>query len=341
MRRSRRAFLKTAGMSAGAAVAGPALLVGAQSNVAQAATGADPDLPRGLMLATIRRNNKWRLGLRTERGVLDVAAAGESMDIEVPGSLDELFAHGGGGKLMQLADAAARGGAPQRYLLKDSEVEFGPCVTNPEKIICVGLNYWKHAQEVGAQPPGTPMLFNKYNNSLMGHRGTLTLPTRVAKAFDYEVELVIVMGRTARNIGKEEALSYVAGYCTGNDMSARDLQRKTSQFMLGKTCDGFAPIGPWLVTADQVPDPNALDLWCEVNGERRQSSNTKDMIFDCRELVSYISQHMTLEPGAIIFTGTPEGVIAGYKPEQQVWLKPGDRIRCGVGDLGVLEYALA
>jgi 2-keto-4-pentenoate hydratase/2-oxohepta-3-ene-1,7-dioic acid hydratase in catechol pathway len=341
MKRSRRAFLKTAGISAGAAAAGPALLAGTGSRAVHAAAGADPDLPRGLVLGTIRRQNQWRLVVRTDRGLLDVAAARESVDIDVPGSMDELFARGGGGKLMQLAEAAARGEAAARYLLKESEVEFGPCVTRPEKIICVGLNYWKHAQEVGAQPPGTPMLFNKYNNALMGHRGTLPLPTDAANAFDYEVELVIVMGRTARNVGKDVALSHVAGYCTGNDMSARDLQRKTSQFMLGKTCDGFAPIGPWLVTADQVPDPNALDLWCEVNGERRQSSNTRDMIFDCRELVSYISRHMTLKPGDIIFTGTPEGVIAGYKPEKQVWLKPGDRIRCGVGHLGALEYVLA
>jgi 2-keto-4-pentenoate hydratase/2-oxohepta-3-ene-1,7-dioic acid hydratase in catechol pathway len=124
-------------------------------------------------------------------------------------------------------------------------------------------------------------------------------------------------------------------------MSARDLQRKTSQFMLGKTCDRFAPIGPWLVSADQVPDPNALDLWCEVNGGRRQSSNTRDMIFSCAELVSYASQHMTLKPGDIMFTGTPEGVIAGHKPDRQVWLKAGDRIRCGVEPLGTLEFTLA
>lgn len=337
MKSSRRHFLKTA-----SAAAAGAPLLGASAAPARAAEhGGDPDLPRGLTLATIRRRNQWRLAVRTQRGLLDVAAAHETMDIDVPLSMDELFTRGGGNALMRLTEAAVASTGAGAWFLREDEAEFGPCVTNPEKILCVGLNYWKHAQEMGAQPPGTPMLFNKYNNALMGHRGTLPLPTKVARAFDYEVELVIVIGRTARDVGPDRALSYVAGYCTGNDMSARDLQRKTSQFMLGKTCDRFAPIGPWLVSADLVPDPNALDLWCEVNGERRQSSNTRDMIFSCAELVSYASQHMTLKPGDIVFTGTPEGVIAGRKPERQVWLKAGDRIRCGVEPLGVLEFNLA
>ena len=336
MKTSRRHFLKTAG----AAVAGAPLLA-ANSAPARAAAGeGDPDLPRGLTLATIRRQHQWRLAVKTRRGLLDVAAARERMDIDVPLSIDELFARGGGNALVRMTEAAVAS-AGTAWFLREDEVEFGPCVTNPEKILCVGLNYWKHAQEMGAQPPGTPMLFNKYNNALMGHRGTLPLPSKVARAFDYEVELVVVIGRTARDVDAAQALSYVAGYCTGNDMSARDLQRKTSQFMLGKTCDRFAPIGPWLVSADQVPDPNALDLWCEVNGERRQSSSTRDMIFSCAELVSYASRHMTLKPGDIMFTGTPEGVIAGYKPERQVWLKAGDRIRCGVEPLGTLDFTLA
>ncbi|HXV06831.1 MAG TPA: fumarylacetoacetate hydrolase family protein [Burkholderiales bacterium] len=337
MKTSRRNFLKTAS----AAAAGAPLLAARHAPARAAAREGDPDLPRGLTLATIRRHNQWRLAVRTRRGLLDVAAAREDMDIDAPTSIDELFARGGGNALTRLAEAAVASERAGRWFLREDEAEFGPCVTNPEKILCVGLNYWKHAQEMGAQPPGTPMLFNKYNNALMGHRGVLRLPTKVARAFDYEVELVVVIGRSARDIGAQQALSYVAGYCTGNDMSARDLQRKTSQFMLGKTCDGFAPIGPWLVGADQVPDPNALDLWCEVNGERRQSSNTRDMVFSCAELVSYASQHMTLKPGDIIFTGTPEGVIAGRKPEQQAWLKPGDRIRCGIEPLGALEFTLA
>jgi 2-keto-4-pentenoate hydratase/2-oxohepta-3-ene-1,7-dioic acid hydratase in catechol pathway len=167
------------------------------------------------------------------------------------------------------------------------------------------------------------------------------LPTRVAKEFDYEVELVIVIGRTARDVSESSALSYVAGYCTGNDVTARDLQRKSSQFMLGKTPDDFAPLGPWLVTADQIPNPNSLEIWCDVNGERRQSSNTADMVFNCAQLVSYCSQHMTLEPGDIIYTGTPEGVIAGMPEGKRAWLKPGDRISCAIEKLGELKFTFA
>jgi 2-keto-4-pentenoate hydratase/2-oxohepta-3-ene-1,7-dioic acid hydratase in catechol pathway len=142
-------------------------------------------------------------------------------------------------------------------------------------------------------------------------------------------------------VSEADALSYVFGYCTGNDFSARDLQFKTSQLMMGKTCDGFAPIGPWLVTADQVPDPQNLKLECRVNGEVRQSSNTNDMIFGCRTIVSYISQIWTLKPGDIIFTGTPQGVILGYPPEKQVWLKPGDQVTTSIEKLGEHRFTLA
>jgi 2-keto-4-pentenoate hydratase/2-oxohepta-3-ene-1,7-dioic acid hydratase in catechol pathway len=205
----------------------------------------------------------------------------------------------------------------------------------------VGLNYRKHAAETNQPVPSTPLLFNKYNNTLLGHRGTLKLPTKVASQFDYEVELVIVIGRKAYQVSEADALGYVFGYATGNDFSARDLQRKTSQFMLGKSCDGFAPLGPWIVGAGLVPDPQKLDLWCEVNGEKRQSSNTADMVFGCAQIVSYISQHMTLAPGDIIYTGTPEGVIAGMPEGKRAWLKPGDKLRCAVEPLGVLEFKLA
>jgi 2-keto-4-pentenoate hydratase/2-oxohepta-3-ene-1,7-dioic acid hydratase in catechol pathway len=148
------------------------------------------------------------------------------------------------------------------------------------------------------------------------------------------------MGKTARNVSEADALSYVFGYATGNDFTARDLQSRSSQWMLGKTCDGFAPVGPWLVTADQIEDPNNLKIECRVNGEVRQSSNTSDMVFGCRQLISYISKHLTLRPGDIIFTGTPEGVIAGYPKEKQVWLKAGDKLVTSIEKLGELEFVL-
>ena len=184
------------------------------------------------------------------------------------------------------------------------------------------------------------MHFSKYNVALNAHGGTIELPVGIARKFDYEVELVIVMGKLARNVPEAEALSYVAGYATGNDFTARDLQLETGgQWLLGKTPDGFAPLGPYLVTADQI-DPDRLAIECRVNGETRQSSNTSDLIFGCRQVIAYISQTFTLRPGDVIYTGTPEGVILGKPPGQQVWLKPGDAIACSVEQLGELRFTL-
>jgi 2-keto-4-pentenoate hydratase/2-oxohepta-3-ene-1,7-dioic acid hydratase in catechol pathway len=184
------------------------------------------------------------------------------------------------------------------------------------------------------------VLFSKFNNALCGHNGRIQLPVAVASKFDYEVELVIVVGKQARNVSEGDALSYVAGYATGNDFSARDLQLETGgQWLVGKTPDGFAPLGPYLVTAEQV-NPDNLNVECRVNSETRQSSNTNDLIFNCSQLISYIAARMTLRPGDIILTGTPEGVVLGKPKEQQVWLKAGDKIACSVEKLGELKFDL-
>jgi 2-keto-4-pentenoate hydratase/2-oxohepta-3-ene-1,7-dioic acid hydratase in catechol pathway len=204
----------------------------------------------------------------------------------------------------------------------------------------MGFNYRRHAEETNTTPPKDPPLFNKYNNSLNQHGGTIRLPTAVARQFDYEVELVMVFGRECRNVSEADALNYVAGYSTGNDFSARDLQTLTSQFMIGKTCDGFAPIGPYMVTSDLIPDPNNLRLETRVNGEQRQDWNTNDMIFNCRQLISFASKMMTIKPGDIFFTGTPQGVIFGMPPEKRVWLKAGDKIACSLEKLGELRFDL-
>ena len=193
--------------------------------------------------------------------------------------------------------------------------------------------------EVGAQTPPEPRLFNKYNQALNHHGGSIAVSKETARQFDYETELVIVMGRTARNVSEADALNYVFGYCNGHDLSARDLQMATSQWMVGKTGDGWGPIGPWLVSADQI-DPENLKIECIVNGEVRQSSNTKLMIFGVKKLIAYISKYMTLSPGDIIFTGTPNGVIAGYPKEKQVWLKAGDKITTRIEKLGDLNFTL-
>ncbi|OFW81283.1 MAG: 5-carboxymethyl-2-hydroxymuconate isomerase, partial [Alicyclobacillus sp. RIFOXYA1_FULL_53_8] len=223
--------------------------------------------------------------------------------------------------------------------LDEAQIEYGPALTQPEKIICVGTNYRKHAIESHMPIPTSPVLFSKFNNSLAAHQGQIAVPEDAEK-IDYEVELVMVMGRTARNVSKEDALDFVFGYATGNDISARDLQFRTGQWLLGKTCDGFSPLGPYVVTADEVPNPNVLNLECRVNGELRQSSNTQDMIFDCATLISYISSYMTLRPGDVIYTGTPEGVILGYPEDKQVWLKTGDEVLASVAGLGELRVRM-
>jgi 2-keto-4-pentenoate hydratase/2-oxohepta-3-ene-1,7-dioic acid hydratase in catechol pathway len=333
MNRSRRTFLA----GAGAAVSSGLLTPSAHAAQTPAA-GTQP--PRGLTLATIRTGGALSLAVKTPRGLLDVRKAKAALRQHAPTTIDEVLLGGGGAELRRLVDSAAQASSKGLYV-DEASAEFAPCVTSPEKIICVGLNYRKHAAETGNPVPAQPILFNKYNTALNGHRGIIKVSQEAAKQFDYEVELVIVMGRTARNVGETDALSYVLGYCTGNDFTARDLQRVSSQWMLGKALDGSAPIGPYLVTADQVPDPNRLKIECRVNGEVRQASNTADMVFGCASLISYVSRYFTLKPGDIIFTGTPEGVISGYPKDRQVWLKAGDQLTSTLEGLGELHFTLS
>jgi 2-keto-4-pentenoate hydratase/2-oxohepta-3-ene-1,7-dioic acid hydratase in catechol pathway len=225
-----------------------------------------------------------------------------------------------------------------RNVRSESELQLAPCVPQPGKIIAVGLNYRRHANETGAAIPQTPILFSKFNNTLAAPGQPVVLP-HVATQYDYEVELGVVIGRRAAYVDREHALDYVLGYCTANDLSARDLQMRTSQWLLGKSLDGFCPVGPYIVTRDEVPDPQQLELRTWVNGELRQNSSTADMIFSVQEIVSYASQYMTLDPGDLIITGTPEGVILGM-PEPRTWLKPGDEVAVEVQGLGRLVTPL-
>ncbi|HET9180491.1 MAG TPA: fumarylacetoacetate hydrolase family protein [Candidatus Angelobacter sp.] len=299
--------------------------------------------PPGLTLLTIRCEGELRLGVKTSRGILDVSHAGRLLNMHAPATMDDLLQQEDGPSLNALVEAANKpnnASSLEPAWLKEDEVEFGPLVSRPGKIVCVGLNYRHHAQEIGIPIPKQPVLFSKYNNTLSAHNGRLKLPVHVATKFDYEVELVIVMGKKASNVSEAEALRYVAGYATGNDFSARDLQLETGgQWMIGKTPDGFAPLGPYMVTADQI-DPDNLKLECRVNGETRQQSTTADFIFNSAQMVSYISKFITLQPGDIIFTGTPEGVILGKPKDKQVWLKAGDKIACSVEKLGELKFQL-
>jgi 2-keto-4-pentenoate hydratase/2-oxohepta-3-ene-1,7-dioic acid hydratase in catechol pathway len=295
----------------------------------------------GLTLLTMRHNGKYRLGAKTGKGILDVPAAAELLQMQAPATMDDLLQNQDGPSLNALVDAALKSTSAQSVFLEEEAIEFGPVVTRPEKIVCVGLNYGRHAQEIGVPVPKQPVLFSKFNNVLHPHNTPIRLPVEVATKFDYEVELVMVMGREAKNVSEADALAYVAGYCTGNDFSARDLQLEAGggQWMLGKTPDQFAPLGPYLVTGDQI-DPDNLKVECRVNGQTRQSSNTNDFIFNSRKMISYISRYITLKPGDIIFTGTPEGVILGHPKESQVWLKPGDKVACSVEKLGELRFDL-
>lgn len=214
-------------------------------------------------------------------------------------------------------------------------VRLGPCVGGIGKLIGIGLNYSDHAAEAGMEPPREPIVFMKPTSAICGPCDPLVIP-RGSEKTDWEVELGVVIGRRAKYVSQEQALDHVAGYCVVNDVSERAFQLEgTGQWVKGKACDSFAPIGPWLVTADDIEDPQNLDLWLEVNGRRYQSGNSSRMIFSVAEIISYLSRFMTLYAGDIISTGTPPGVGMGLHPP--VYLKAGDRVRLGVAGLGVQE----
>lgn len=217
----------------------------------------------------------------------------------------------------------------------DDAVRLGCPITRPSKIVCVGLNYAKHAAEAGMKVPDEPVLFFKSTTAIVGPNDDVVIPKNSEKT-DWEVELAIVIGKKASYVSLENAEDYIAGYVLHNDVSERAFQiEKEGQWCKGKGCDTFAPLGPFLATKDEIKDPNNLHLWLEVNGERLQDSSTSDFIFNVQEVVSYISQYMTLLPGDVISTGTPFGVGLGFHPPK--YLKPGDVMRLGIEGLGVSE----
>ncbi len=222
------------------------------------------------------------------------------------------------------------------YRLED--VKLLSPLTDPEKIICIGLNYHDHVIESNMQVPKVPVLFPKYNNCLIGQNDEVVIPAEVAQC-DYEVELAVVIGKTAKKVPIESAMEYVFGYTIMNDVSARDIQLNEPQWTRGKAIDGFAPTGPWIVTADEIDNPGNLGISLTLNGETMQSSNTKELIFNIPYLISFLSNTITLQPGDIISTGTPPGVGMGRKP--QVWLKPGDVVEATVEGIGTLRNTFA
>ena len=217
-------------------------------------------------------------------------------------------------------------------------IRMGCPVANPSKIICIGLNYAKHAKETNAVIPDEPILFMKSTTAITGPFDPIIIPKNSVKT-DWEVELAFVMARKASYVSEEEAIDYVAGYCLHNDVSEREFQlERGGTWDKGKGCDSFAPLGPWLVTKDEIKDPHSLRLWLKVNDQMKQDSNTDDLIFNIPHLVSYISQFMTLLPGDIISTGTPAGVGLGFNPP--IYLKPGDEVELGIDGLGVSKQSV-
>lgn len=208
---------------------------------------------------------------------------------------------------------------------------YAPILNDIRRILCIGLNYSDHAEEAGMAVPEHPILFAKLC-AATGANDPIIIPKGSEKT-DWEVELAVIIGTKAQHVSEAEALSHVAGYATFNDVSERAFQTEFSgQWVKGKSCDSFAPIGPWLVTADEIPDPQNLDLWLDVNGTRRQTGNTRTMVFSVAQIISFLSRFMTLLPGDVIATGTPPGVGMGFKPP--VYLKPGDRVELGIEGLG-------
>lgn len=272
--------------------------------------------------------NEIHLGAAANGKAVDVTAIGNGC----PGCIVHLM-KGGAAALEAIAQHMAAAPA-----LEMEAIRFAPAVPAPEKILCVGLNYADHAAEAHLELPETPTLFSKFNNALNAHKCPIRLP-KGARMYDYEAELVILIGREACCVSKEEAADYIFGYTTGNDFSARELQGRTTQWLLGKTPDTFAPCGPYIVPAGEL-DTSSLSVQSYVNGELRQDGNTKNLIFDCASIVSYASQYMTLRPGDLIFTGTPQGVILGYPKPERIWLKAGDEVKIKIEGIGELVNTL-
>ena len=221
---------------------------------------------------------------------------------------------------------------PETLEVVPGDARLGPCVGRVGKFICIGLNYSDHAAESGMAMPEEPVLFTKATSAISGPNDDVVLPPGSSKG-DWEVELGVVIGTPAKNVTIDQAPGHIAGYCVVNDLSDRGFQLDgTGQWVKGKSADTFGPIGPWLVTPDEVPDPHALDIWLEVDGHRHQNGNTSTMVVQVPELITYVSRFMSLQPGDVISTGTPPGVGLGYDPP--IWLQPGNVMRLGIEGLG-------
>jgi 2-keto-4-pentenoate hydratase/2-oxohepta-3-ene-1,7-dioic acid hydratase in catechol pathway len=272
----------------------------------------------------------FETGGQTKPGVIcDVDSVLDLSTIGYRGLLELM--EGGADALEKAAAFADQAPAAARYQLH--EVKLRAPIPRPRKLICVGLNYRDHAAETGAEIPTVPTIFNKFATSVIGPGDNIVLP-RVSKAPDYEAEFAFVIGRGGRYIAAEEWRDHVFGYTIVNDVTGRDFQRATSQWLMGKTFDTFAPMGPWIITADELPDPHNVDVQIEINGEVLQNSNTRELIFKIPDLIAHLSSVFTLEPGDIVSTGTPAGVGFVRKPPR--FLRAGDRVCVKIPPIGEL-----
>ena len=273
-------------------------------------------------------DGKPHVGAKLDGGIADLTAMG------FPGGMNDIIA-GGDAMLAEISDKLQQNSAP---LINEADVKFLP-VTTPKKIICEGLNFKSHAEETGGTAPEYPIFFSKFDDSLTASGEPVTLPPWL-RCFDYEAELVIVVGKHAYNVTPEEAKDCIFGYTCGNDLSARDSQFLSTQWLTGKALPDFAPVGPYIVSRDGFDPYQSHGIYCEVNGETVQSGNTTDMIFPCFETLSEASKYFPLSPGDLIFTGTPDGVIMGRPKGERVWLKKGDVVKVRIDDICELVNTL-
>ncbi|OUL08543.1 5-carboxymethyl-2-hydroxymuconate isomerase [Sedimentibacter sp. SX930] len=287
-----------------------------------------------MQLIHFSEDGQSRIGIKTEQGFLNVAKVAAALSLPFPSYIDDVLKDPEQAAQLDAILAQAETLTDPAYYVSMDEVTFLPVLSRPGKILCIGKNYAAHVAETKSEAPKKPLVFSKFTSALAAHKEGIPIPVNTSKV-DYEVELVAVIGKKAYCVSPEEALEHVAGYTIGNDVTARDWQKGSPQWLLGKSPDKFAPLGPVYVTADEI-DPRNLDISLKLNNEVRQNSNTKHLIFDIATIVSYISQHFSLEPGDIIFTGTPDGVILGYPEDEQVWLKPGDVIESTIDGIGTL-----
>ncbi|WP_461610831.1 fumarylacetoacetate hydrolase family protein [Cytobacillus kochii] len=291
-----------------------------------------------MKLLHIIKEGVIRLAVSTNDGVLDIVEAGKAYQVSIPLTLKQLISQEEGIKIIKEIINKASKNNPELFK-PEEQIEYGPSVNDPEKIICIGLNYVDHAEESKMDIPTEPVVFSKFNNALAAHNQSVVLP-EIATKYDYEAELVIIIGKEASDISEDEAHKHIFGYTVGNDFSARDLQFKSDQWLLGKTLNNLAPVGPYVVPSTIIKNPHNLNIECHVNGETRQKANTKDMIFNCYKLISYLSKYLTLKPGDIIFSGTPNGVVLGYPEEKQIWLTPEDEVTVTIEGIGTLSNRL-